>query len=169
MAGESLLPVSAPNRVERAGPFAEEGYLCRKVAGIGGRAWSVLLTNGRLGWLAADSGCGNLWMMNAREQRLTPWLNDPLAIRGPEELCLLRDGRSISLMAAADEAPTEILFGFGFIRWRRWIDGTLAQLTGFIPPREDCRYLLLELRGLRPSDRLRYRIRPSEPGAVAVA
>ena len=169
MAGESLLPVGAPDGAARSGMFTEEGYLCRRQAGVGPRAWSLLLTNGRLGWLAADTGCGNLWLDNAREGRLTAWLNDPLALQGTEELCLLRDGRSISLMADADEAPTEILYGFGFIRWRRWIGATEATLTGFIPPRENRRYLLLELREARPTDRLRFRIRPGEPGCLRIA
>ena len=168
-AGESLLPVGAPNRVLRSGSFTEEGFLCRKEAGVGLRAWCLMLSNGSLGWLAADTGCGNLWLGNARERRLTPWLNDPLAIRGGEDLCLLRDGRSISLMADADDVPTELLFGFGFMRWRRWIDGTEAILTGFIPPHQDCRYLLLEFRDRRPADKLRYRIRPVEPGILTVA
>ena len=169
MAGESLLPVGAPNRILRSGFFTEEGFLCRKETGVGVRAWCLMLSNGILGWLAADTGCGNLWLGNARERRLTPWLNDPLAIRGGEELCLLRDGRSISLMADADEVPTELLFGFGFMRWRRWIDGTEVTLTGFIPPRQDCRFLLLELRDRRPADKLRYRIRPVEPGILSIA
>ncbi len=168
-AGQSLLPVSAPNRVSRRGSFTREGYLCARGTGVGLRAWSLMLTNGRLGWLAADTGCGNLWLMNARERRLTPWENDPLAIRGSEELSLLRDGRSISLFADADEVPTELLFGFGFMRWRRWIDGTEAVLTGFIPPREDRRYLLLELHSPRESDRLRYRIIPAEKGCLTAS
>ena len=168
-AGERLLPAGAPNRVLRGGTFSKEGFLCQITRGIGIRTWSLMLTNGSLGWLAADSGCGNLWLGNAREKRLTAWLNDPLRIRGPEEFCLLRDGRRISLMADADEIPTELLFGFGFIRWRRWIGGTEAILTGFIPPRQDCRFLLLELRDRRPSDKLRYRIRPEEPAMITVA
>ncbi len=169
MAGERLFPEGTPNRILRSGSFAEEGFLCRKEAGVGVRAWSLMLSNGSLGWLAADTGCGNLWLGNAREQRLTPWLNDPLAIREGEEICLLRDGRSISLMADADDVPTELLFGFGFMRWRRWIDGTEAVLTGFIPPHQDCRYLILELHDKRPSDKLYYRIEPVEPGILSVA
>ena len=169
MAGEGLLPEGAPNRILRSGSFTEEGFLCRKDAGIGVRAWSLMLTNGCLGWLATDTGCGNLWLGNARERRLTPWLNDPLEIRGGEELWLLRDGRKISLMADADDMPTELLFGFGFMRWRRWIGGTEAVLTGFIPPRQDCRYLMLELHDKRPADKLYYRIKPVEAGVLSVA
>ncbi len=164
--GKTLLPASAVNRALRGGSFTAEGYLCRSEKGIGSRAWCLMITNGHLGWLAADSGCGNLWLDNAREKRLTPWLNDPLAIRGSEELTLLRDGRTVSLMADADEAPTELLFGFGFLRWRRRIEGTETCLTGFIPPEENIRCLLLELRESRPADRLRYVLRPSEPGTL---
>ena len=166
--GEALLPAGAPNRISRAGRFTEEGFLCHTEMGIGGRAWSLMLTNGRLGWLAADSFSGNLWLENAREKRLTPWLNDPLAIHGPEEICLLRDGRSISLTADADEMPTEILYGFGWIRWCRRIDGTETRLIGFVPPREDRRILLLELRDHRASDRIRFRIRPAEADVLSV-
>ncbi len=167
-AGPVLLPAGAETKAEREAVFTEEGCLCRTEKGIGSRAWSLMLTNGRLGWIAADSLCGNLWLHNAREGRLTPWLNDPLAIRGPEEVCLVRDGRRISLAADADEIPTEILYGFGFVRWKRRIGGTDTVLTGFIPPNADHRILLVEVIDGRMPERLQYRIRPSEPGCLCV-
>jgi cyclic beta-1,2-glucan synthetase len=41
-----------------------------------------MLTNGRLGYIASDCGTGHMWHTNARELKITQWINDPLATRG---------------------------------------------------------------------------------------
>ncbi len=153
--------ITAERRLVR---FGADGVRFRTECGIGRRAWCDLLTNGRLGWLAADDGSGYLWLDNAREHRLTPWLNDPLAPIGGESLCLVRDGGELSLFAAADEYPTEVTCGFGFVRWRRWFDDTESEVVGFIPPDSDQRLLIVRLRGFRKDDVLRCLVR-KEPGA----
>ena len=158
-----FLPAETLTAGERSVRFTEEGCLAVTASGVGRRAWSLLLTGGRLGWIASDSGSGHLWLDNARERPLTPWKNDPLALEGPEELCLCREGRSFSLLAGADEAPTEILYGFGWIRWRRQLGETETEVTGFIPWGEERRILLLRLRNAREKDTLRHRLQPS-PG-----
>ncbi len=163
-AGRSFYPTDAETAAPRRGEFTPEGYLMRTEKGLGRRAWSLVLTNGSLGWLATDGGSGSLWLDNARERRLTPWDNDPLAVDGPETLQLLRGGRTLSLFAAPDEYPAEVLFGFGFIRWRRSMGGLETETVGFIPPGKNLRVLLVSLRGFREGDRLRWTLRP-EKGA----
>lgn len=69
------------------------------------RVWSSILTNGSFGYIAADSGMGNMWLKNARELRLTPWINDPMAIDGAEVLEYCDAAGRHSLFADDDGAP----------------------------------------------------------------
>lgn len=109
--------------------------------------WSMLLTNGRLGWMSDETGCGHLWLDNAREGLLTPWINDPLAIGGDEGLFLVDGEARCSLFAGGDGLDCTVTYGPGFARWeKRW--GALSvKLTAFIPLEEDTRFLLVEPEG----------------------
>ncbi len=164
-----FLPECTESAAERTVRFTEEGCVCTTARGAGRRAWSLPITNGRLGWLASDSGSGNLWLNNARENRLTPWENDPLALEGPEKLVLLRGSREYSLMADGQDVPTEITFGFGWVRWHRRFGETDAEVTGFIPPENDIRILLIRLREWRETDRIRFSVHPVSHGLLGVS
>lgn len=83
------------------------------------RVWSSILTNGSFGYIAADSGMGNMWLKNARELRLTPWINDPMAIDGAEVLEYCDAAGRHSLFADDDGAPCRVTFGFGFAVWEK--------------------------------------------------
>ena len=58
------------------------------------------MSNGRFGYLAADCGLGNMWLANAREERVNAWVCDERAAFGPETLETVANGRTISLFAA---------------------------------------------------------------------
>ena len=111
------------------------------------RVWSNMLTNGRLGYIAADTGMGNMWYKNAREMRLTPWVNDPSAIGGPETLELVTDSGRYSLFASNDGAACRIKFGFGFAVWEKTLGNSGTRCTAFIPPDTDARIMIIELFG----------------------
>ena len=116
--------------------FRAEGVLPR-------RAWSHVLTNGRFGFTAADSGCGDLWYRNAREGRVTPWHNDPYAVRGAETLDRLDRGEALSFFAdGADDA--RVTYRFGCAVWETERAGVTTRLTAFVPPDVDARVFLLE-------------------------
>ncbi len=97
-------------------------------------AWNNMLTNGRFGYTASDAGTGHMWHMNARENMLTPWLNDPLAVAGPERITF--NGTSVF----AHGAPCRVTYGFG---WGQWEHGDM-RVTAFVPVEKDCRVLILE-------------------------
>ncbi len=101
--------------------------------------WSHILTNGSFGALAADSGCGHVWSGNARENRLTPWINDSLAILGPERL--FANGKSA--FPALDDAPYTVRYGLGYASWEK----NDLSLTAFVPIGLPARILLLENTG----------------------
>lgn len=111
------------------------------------RAWSNMLTNGKFGYIAADSGMGNMWFENAREMRITPWVNDPSALRGPETLEFVSDSGRWSLFADNDGAACRVSFGFGFAMWEKSLGNCGTRCTAFIPPDTDARVFIIELLG----------------------
>lgn len=107
------------------------------------KAWVHTLSNGGMGFLAADSGLGCMWHENARERRINTWICDEKAIKGPETLEIERDGRRISLFADEDGIDCRVTFGFGFVRWEK----CGASVTALVPPGEDARLLIIENAG----------------------
>ena len=111
------------------------------------RVWSSILTNGSFGYIAADTGMGNMWYKNAREMRLTPWVNDPTAVSGPESLEYVTGSGRYSLFAANDGAACRVRFGFGFAVWEKSFGSSGTRCTAFIPPDTDARVMIIELFG----------------------
>jgi len=110
-------------------------------------AWSHVLANRTFGYVAADAGMGHMWYKNARENQLTPWGNDPLAVTGGEELTL--DGRSLF----AGTGTCRVTYGPGWAKWER--EG--VALTAFVPPDFPARVFLLHVDA---PGILRWRLRP---------
>lgn len=111
------------------------------------RAWTDVLCSGDFGFLAADSGCGNMWYRNSREQPINSWLCDPLAVSGPETLEIeMHEGR-YSLFAAQDGFPCRVHFGFGWAKWEKDFGTFSTIVTAVVPPERDARILIVELAG----------------------
>ena len=108
------------------------------------RAWSNLLAGRTFGFIATDAGTGNMWYQNARECRITPWLNDPYAASGPETLAVLHEGGRVSLFAAEDGYECRVSFGFGTAVWEKNIGGAMVKTTAFLPMDLAARVLIVE-------------------------
>lgn len=108
------------------------------------RAWCNILTNGRLSYIAADSGMGSMWFENAHELKLTPWRNDPEAVHGPESLEYITPHGRFSLFASDDGIPCRVSFGFGYAVWEKCFTDGAVRCTAFIPPGEDVRIFIIE-------------------------
>jgi len=136
--------------------YAPDGTVVIETKGtLPPNTWSHHLANNRYGYIATDSGIGHMWQQNAREMKLTPWHNDALATEGPERLTLLRDNREISLFANTDGLACTIIYGFGYARWEKTIDGDIIRVTAFVPPDTEARVFLVE-GDLRPGDKIAY-------------
>ena len=96
------------------------------------RAWTLPLTNGSFGCLAADCGPAGMWFKNARELRVDHGLDGDLALSGSETL----DCGGHSLFAAG----AKVRFGFG---WAAWEKGG-ARVTLFVPRGADARLMVIE-------------------------
>ena len=111
------------------------------------KVWSNMLTNGHFGFLAADSGCGNMWLENAREMRLSPWNNDASSVSGPETLEYVSENGRYSLFASNGANPCRIKFGFGFAQWETEIENAGVRCTAFVPLDCNARVFIIEVKG----------------------
>ncbi len=60
--------------------------------------WSNVITNYHFGCLLTESGMASTWSENSRENRLTPWSNDPVS-DPPSEAIYIRDDESGAVMS----------------------------------------------------------------------
>ena len=111
------------------------------------RAWTNMLTNGRFGYIAADCGTGHMWYMNAREQRIGRWENDPWATRGTETLEIITPSMRKSLFANPDGENCKVTFSFGTAVWEKTIGEANVKTTAFVPFSNDARVFIIEMRG----------------------
>jgi len=110
--------------------------------------WAQILCNPNFGWLADETGAGFLWAGgNAREGRLSPWANDPLAVGGAERITVTVHGEERSVFADGDGLPCAVTYGPGFARWEKELGGVKLDTQGFVPQNEDCRVLNFTLSG----------------------
>ena len=133
-------PAGTPPRYEY---LPDGGFRYYVNSSLPPRAWTHMLTNGSLGFLAADCGTGFMWIENAREAPLTPWLNVPAAVRGYERLEIERGGELYSLFAAP-EGECAVTYEPGCARWERELPFGRTSVTAFIPPEADARVLIIE-------------------------
>ena len=107
------------------------------------RAWQCVLTNGHMGYLAADCGCGNMWLENAREMRIDRPPEKIEAIAGNEALWVEYAGENYSLFAANDGAECSVEYTAVTARWEKKLGGRTVSLTAFIAPECSARVFLL--------------------------
>jgi cellobiose phosphorylase len=109
--------------------------------------WSQMLCNENFGWFTDETGCGHLWLGNARENRLTAWRNDPLAIGGDELFRLAAERTECSLFSDADGHACAVAYAPGYAKWvKQWKNRTITA-TAFVPMEDNVRYLIIELEG----------------------
>lgn len=102
--------------------------------------WINVVANADVGFLASERGAGYTWSVNSRENRLTPWFNDPVSDPHGEAL-YLRDEASGALWSPMPgplpaAGAYEVRHGFGYTRYRHESAGLEQEVTLFVP-RED--------------------------------
>jgi cyclic beta-1,2-glucan synthetase len=96
-------------------------------------AWSHTLANRNFSALVTETGAGYIAFQNARENKYTPWTNDPLAIDGGTTLTVCVNGARIKPFAADDGIPCGVTYGFGYARWEKRTDDLCIITTQFVP------------------------------------
>jgi cyclic beta-1,2-glucan synthetase len=126
------------------GGFSADGseYVIRLAPGDAGPVrpplpWANVPANERVGFIATESGAMYTWSANSRENRLTPWLNDPVTDPHGEAL-YLRDEESGACWSPTP-GPTpgpgayEARHGMGYTRWRTTAHDLESEVLAFVP------------------------------------
>jgi len=111
-----------------------------------------VLANATFGTIVTEAGLGFSWAVNGGENRLTPWLNDPVRDIAPEQL-FLRDEESAAIWSvtprgADHDVPCRIDHGVGYSTWQRNSHGLEQHLRGFVPLDEPVKLVRLHLRNV---------------------
>ncbi len=147
------------------GGFNADGteYVIRLQPELNGRLrlpplpWVNVIANPYFGFLASETGAGYTWSQNSRENRLTPWRNDPILDPHSEAL-YLRDeanGAFWSLQPGPISQPVlyEVRHGFGYSCYRH-TSHELDQEVWLFTPREDpIKIAQIQLRNLSDQPR----------------
>ncbi|MFZ1827691.1 MAG: glycosyl transferase [Candidatus Competibacteraceae bacterium] len=147
------------------GGFSADGseYVMRLEPDANGRLrlppqpWVNVIANPRFGFLASETGAGYTWSQNSRENRLTPWYNDPVLDPHGEAL-YLRDedqGAFWSLTPGPIPQPVvyEVRHGFGYSRYRQVSQGLEQEVRWFAARDEPVKIALIRLRNMHHQPR----------------
>ena len=129
--------------------------------------WINVIANARFGFNITEVGAGYTWAENSRENKLTPWYNDPV-IDMLGEVFYLRDEQrgdywSITPMPIREKEDYIIRHGPGYSSFEHTSHGIEQQLTEFVALEEPVKICLIKLKNLSQVPReisLTYYIRP---------
>jgi len=100
--------------------------------------WVNVIANPQFGFLASADGTGSTWSLNAQQNQITPWSNDPVS-NTPAEAIYVRDESSGDLWSVTPLPIREASFtyvvrhGFGYTRTEHVSHGISLQLLQFVP------------------------------------
>lgn len=129
--------------------------------------WINVVSNPKFGFTVSESGSGYTWYGNSRENKLTPWSNDPVT-DDPGEVMYLRDDDTgefwtITSSPIREEGNYEIRHGFGYTQFRHASHGLEQSLVQFVPVNETVKISILKLSNSSNEQRklsLIYYVRP---------
>jgi len=112
--------------------------------------WINVVANPDFGFQTSESGSGFTWSVNSRENKLTPWSNDPIS-DPPGETFYVRDEDSglvwgPTILPIRQEArPYIIRHGQGYSRFEHTSHGIASDLLQFVSPRDPVKISRLTL------------------------
>ncbi|KAF0091773.1 MAG: glycosyltransferase [Fusobacteria bacterium] len=129
--------------------------------------WINVITNEKFGFLLSESGSGYTWSGNSRENKLTPWFNDPVC-DPPGELLYLRDEETGHVWTTTaspirEKEPYVIHHGFGYTKFEHNSNEIKQSLTQFVPVDESIKLSLISLKNISDKSKtlkLTYFVKP---------
>ncbi|WP_089609262.1 GH36-type glycosyl hydrolase domain-containing protein [Dehalobacterium formicoaceticum] len=112
--------------------------------------WSNVIANPRFGFLVTESGGGFTWAENSRENKLTPWSNDPVSDQ-PGEIIYLRDEETGEIWTITPQPIREketytIRHGIGYSHFHHDSHGLEQELIQFVPTLDPIKINLIRIR-----------------------
>jgi cyclic beta-1,2-glucan synthetase len=112
--------------------------------------WINVMSNEKFGFHVSESGSSYTWSRNSRENKITPWSNDPISDI-PGEVLYLRDEVtgdiwSITPKPLRDSGEYVIEHGFGYSSFSHEAFEIEGTGTMFTPIDEDCKICIVKLK-----------------------
>ena len=150
------LPVLSLEFMNGLGGFFDEGreYCVTLEEGQNTPApWINVVANPEFGFLVSESGSGYTWAHNARENKLSPWSNDPVS-DPPGEAIYVRDEESgvlftpTALPIRLKDGRYRASHGQGYSRFESAAQGIQMTLTQFVPPEDPVKISRMTVKNL---------------------
>ncbi len=113
------------------------------------RPWINVVSNPAAGFITSETGAGYTWTLNSRENRLTPWSNDPVLDVPGEALYLRDEDRGVFWSPTPGPTPGpaayEVRHGFGYSTWRHTSFDLEQETTAFVPTEDPVKLVLLRV------------------------
>jgi cyclic beta-1,2-glucan synthetase len=166
-------PARSPRAIRRAGAAMQAAQVAQPrttlTTGLGGftgntyafavsadrptpQPWVNVLANPSFGTLVTESGAAHTWASNSRENRLTPFANDPVTDPTSEAI-YIRDHDTLDIWSpvlvpipASGEQPLIVTHDHGLTRYRRSLNRIAHTLEVFVDRDEPVKFSLLTLR-----------------------
>lgn len=111
--------------------------------------WINVIANPRFGFLVSESGGGYTWAENSRENKLTPWSNDPVSDL-PGEVLYLRDETTGEYwtptpLPIREKESYTVRHGLGYSIFHHESHGISQELKVFVPTDEPAKISWLRL------------------------
>ncbi|NDL66131.1 glycosyl transferase [Clostridiales bacterium F-3ap] len=118
--------------------------------------WVNVIANPEFGFMVSESGGGHTWCENSRENKLTPWSNDPVCDT-PGETFYIRDDSgetwSLTPLPIREEEPYTVRHGFGHTQWSHASHGISQELVQFVPVEGKVKVSMIRLQNDGPMER----------------
>lgn len=129
--------------------------------------WINVIANPNFGFNISEVGAGYTWAENSRENKLTPWYNDPVTDL-PGEVLYLRDEEtgyywSMTPLPIREKEDYVIRHGKGYSSFEHTSQDIEQQLTEFVALEDPVKICLIRLKNLSPFPReisVTYYMRP---------
>ena len=111
--------------------------------------WVNVIANPGFGFLVSESGSSCTWCGNSRENKLTPWSNDPVC-DSPGEVLYITDNDTgeiwtTTALPVREPEPYKIRHGFGYSVFAHDSHGIRQSLVQFVPVNDPVKISLLNL------------------------
>ncbi len=120
--------------------------------------WINVISNQSFGFHVSETGAGYTWSCNSRENKLTPWSNDPVTDRAGEAIYIKDEitGRIMTptSLGSREHGIYRTRHGYGYSVFLHEEEELEQKLTVFTPLEEPIKLWLLEMKNC--SDRERY-------------
>lgn len=140
------------------GGFSRDGktYTIRLEKGQNTPApWVNVIANPDFGFMVSEAGGGFTWCGNSRENKLSPWSNDPVSDT-PGEVFYLHDETDVWSAAALpirEEEAYMVRHGFGYTEFEHVSHGITQKLVQFVPVEGAVKISIMTLSNDSPENR----------------